>query len=46
MRPEGRDAVERVVVSGWTTPEDWAEENQVWNWVNGSGERLSESRMP
>jgi len=44
--PEGRLAVERVTVSGWWTFSRWAMENQVWNWVRGSGEREERSRAP
>jgi hypothetical protein len=44
-RPEGREAVERVHVSGTC---DWSvgSENQVWNWVRGEGEREVRCRVP
>lgn len=44
MEPLGREQVERQTVSGWWTWEDWAAENQVWNWVKGLGEREERER--
>ena len=46
MRPEGREAVLRVTVSGWYTEAFCAARNQVWNWVRGEGEREVWERVP
>lgn len=45
-RPEGREAVERVTVSGWWTGWDWAVVNQAWNWSRGEGRRSVREREP
>lgn len=37
--------MERQTVSGWWTREDWAAENQAWNWVKGEGEREERERL-
>lgn len=44
-RPEGKCAVDRVVVSGWWMACDCAAVYQVWNWVRGDGERSVEVRV-
>ncbi len=45
-RPEGREAVDRVTVSGTGTFWVWAVLNQVLNWVMGEGERCERERAP
>lgn len=44
-RPEGKCAVDRVVVSGWWMACDCAAVYQVWNWISGDGERSVEVRV-
>ena len=44
-RPEGKCAVDRVVVSGWWMARDCAGVYQVWNWISGDGERSVEVRV-
>jgi hypothetical protein len=42
-RPEGKEAVDKVTVSG-TWPRSCGDVNHEWNWVNGSGERSERRR--
>ena len=44
-RPEGWEAVERTVVSGEGTEAAVAAENQLWNWVNGEGASMLDSKV-
>ena len=46
-RPDGRVAVERVIVSGWGTwPLVWASRNQAWKRVDGEASSDERDSVP